>query len=54
MKVTTIPIVIGTFKTIPKTLVKGLAELSIEGRVKAIQTTALLRSVKILRRVLET
>ena len=35
-------------------LVKGLEDLEIIGRVKTIQTTALLRSARILRRVLET
>ena len=54
MKVTVIPIVIGALGTIPKGLVKGLKELEIEGRAETIQTTALLRSTRILRRVLET
>ena len=38
--------------TIPKSLVKGLEKLKIKW-VKAIQTTAFLRSTRILRRVLE-
>ena len=54
MKVTVIPVVIGALRTIPKGLVKGLKNLEIRGRVETIQTTVLLRSVRILRRVLET
>ena len=38
-----IPIVIGALGTITKYLVRGLDELEIRGRIKAIQTTALLR-----------
>ena len=54
MKVTIIPIVIGTFGTDTEGLVKGLKDLEIWGQVETIQTTALLRSTWILRRVLET
>ena len=54
MKVMVIPIVIGALGTIPKRLVKGLEELEIKGHVEIIQTTALLRSARILRRVLGT
>ena len=54
MKVTIIPIVIGAFGAVTKGLLKGLEDLETEGRVKAIQTTALLRMARILRRVLET
>ena len=54
LKVTIIPIVIGAFSTVTKGLVAGLEELEITGRAKNIQTTALLRSARILRRVLET
>ena len=53
MKVTVLPIVIGVLGTIPKGLVKGLEDVEI-GLVVTIQTTALLRSIKILRRVIET
>ena len=35
-------------------LVKGLEDLEIKGRVEAIQTAELLKSARILRRVLET
>ena len=54
MKVTIIPIVIGGFGTLTKVLLKGLEDLGVGGRVETIQTTALLRKTKILRRVLET
>ena len=54
MKVTIIPIVIGAFGTITKGLLKGLEDLEVGGRVETIQTTALLETVRILRRVLET
>ena len=54
MKVTMIPIVIGAFGTVSKGLLKGLEYLEVVGRVKIIQTTALLRTARILRRVLET
>ena len=54
MKVTIVPIVIGALGTITKGLLKGLEDLEIGGRVETIQTTALLRTARILRRVLET
>ena len=54
MKVTIIPIVIGALGTVTKGLVQGLEDLEIKGWVKTIQTIALLRSARILRRVLET
>ena len=54
MKVTVIPIVVDALITISKCLVKRLENLEIKGRVETIQTTALLRSARILRRVLET
>ena len=53
MKVTIVPIVIGALGTITKGLLKGLKDLEV-GRVETIQTTALLRAARILRRVLET
>ena len=49
-----IPIIIGTLGTVPKGLIKGLEDLEIKGQMETIQTTALLRSARILRRVLET
>ena len=54
MNVKIIPIVISAFGTITKGLLKGLEELKVGGRVETIQTTALLRTFRILRRVLET
>ena len=54
MKVTIIPIVIGAFGTVTKGLLKGLEDLEVGGQVEATQTTALLRTARILRRVLET
>ncbi len=54
MKVTIIPIIICALGTVTKGLIKGLEDLEIRGRVETIQTTALLRLARILRRVLET
>ena len=54
MKVTIIPIVIGAFGIVIKGLLKGLEDLEVGGRVETIQTTTLLRTARILRRVLET
>ena len=54
MKVTLIQIVIDALGTLTKGFVQGPEGLEITGRVQIIQTTALLRSARILRRVLET
>ena len=54
MKVTIVPIVIGALGAITKGLLKGLEDLEVGGRVETIQMTALLRTARILRRVLET
>ena len=54
MKVTMIPIVVGVLGTVPKSLERRLEELKIKRRIETIQTTALLRLNRILRRVLET
>ena len=54
MKVTIITLVIGAFGTVTKGLLKGLEDLEVGGLVDTIQTTALLRTARILRRVLET
>ena len=51
---TFIPIVDGAFGTVSKGLLKGLENLEIGGRVETIQSTVLLRTARILRRVLET
>ena len=54
MKASIVPIVIGAFDTVTEGLLKGLEDLSVCGRVETIQTTALLKTARILRRVLET
>ena len=54
MKVTIVPIVIGALDKVTKGLSKGLEDLEVGGRVETTQTTALLRTARILRRVLET
>ena len=54
MKVRIIPIVIGAFGTVTKGLLKGLEDSEVGDRVETIQTTALLKTTRILRRVLET
>ena len=54
MKVTIVPIGIGALGTITKGLLKGLEDLEIGRWVETIQTTALLMTARILRRVLET
>ena len=54
MKVTIISVVIDAFGTVTKGLLKGLEDLDVVGRVATIETTALKRTVRILRKVLET
>ena len=49
-----IPIVIGAFGTVTKGLLKDLEDMEVGGRAETIQTTVLLRTARILRRVLET
>ena len=44
MKMTIIPIVIGTFGIITKRLLKGLEDLEVGGQVDTIQTAVLLRT----------
>ena len=53
MMLTEIPIIIGALRTIPKGLVRRQEDLEVGGPVKSIQTTALLGSDRILRRVLK-
>ena len=50
MKVIVIPIAVGTFERFGK----RQEELELRGRIELIQTTTLLRSARILRRVLRT
>ena len=54
MKVTFIPIMIGAFGTVNKGLLKGLEGFEVGCRVETIQTTTLMKTSRILRRVLET
>ena len=54
MRVTVIPIVVGGFGTVSKSSGKKTGGFGIWGRIETILTTTLLRSAKILRRVLET
>ena len=49
MKVTIIPIVIDAFGTVTKGLLKGLEDVEIGERVETIQTTALLKTARILK-----
>ena len=54
MKVTILPIVIGAVGIVTKGLVQELESLEITRWVETVQTSAVLRSARILRRVLET
>ena len=54
MNVSVVPIVIGAFDTVTEGLLKGLEDSEVGGRVETIQTTALLMTARILRRVLDT
>ena len=46
--------VIGAFGTVTKESLKGLDDLEVGGRVETIKMTALSRTARILRRVLDT
>ena len=54
MKVTIIQIVIGAFGIVTKWLLMGLEDLEVGSRVDTTQTTVLLRTARILTRVLES
>ena len=54
MKETIVPIVMDALGTITKGLSKSLEDLEVGGRVETIQMTALVKTARILRRVLET
>ena len=54
IKVTFIPIIIDALGTVTESLLKGRENLEIRGLVETTQTTALLRSARILRRLEET
>ena len=51
---TVIQIAVGDLGTVTKRLVEKIEDLEIRGQVKIIQIAALLRSLRILRRVLKT
>ena len=53
IKMIVIPLMVGALGTAFKNLEKRIGELEIRDRIKTVQTTALQRSAKILRRVLE-
>ena len=53
MKVTIVPIVTSALGIVTKGLLKGLEDSEVGRKVETIQTTALLRTTRILRRVLE-
>ena len=54
MKVTIVPIRIGALGRVTKGLLKGLEDYEVGGRVETIQMTALLKTARILRSVLDT
>ena len=54
MKVSIVPIVISALGTVTEGLLKGLEDLEVSRRVETIQTKALFKTARILRRVLET
>ena len=54
MKMTFITIITGALSAVTEGLIKGREDLEIRGRVEIIQTTKLLRTARILRKVLET
>ena len=54
LRMAIIPIVIGAFETVTKGLLKGMEDMEVGRRVETIQTTTLLKTARILRRVLET
>ena len=54
MKMMLIPIAIITFETVSKSFERGLKKLEIRRRIESMKTTALFRSTRILRKVLES
>ena len=51
LKMSIVPIVIGALGTIPKSLEKHLKELNVEVNISQMQTTVLLNSARIVRKV---
>ena len=54
INVTVILIIVGALGMVPKNLAWKIEELNICERIETVQTPALLKSAKILRKVLET
>ena len=54
MRLKVIPIIVAALGSVSKSLEKGLEELEISERIETIQTTVFLKSIRILKRVLET
>ena len=53
MKTMVIPILIGTFGTVPKDLKKTLENIGIETKIDELQKSVILNTARILRKVLE-
>ena len=53
MKVTMVAVVVGALQTVSKDLERRLRKLKISEKIKTIQSTALLKSARIFRSVLE-
>ena len=51
-KISIVPIVVGAFGTIPKSLKKHLNELNVEVNISQMQTTVLLSITRIIRKLL--
>ena len=54
MKKTVGPIIVDDLDRVTKGLIQGLEDFEIRGRMETIQSTSLLRSARVLRRVRET
>ena len=54
MRVTVKPVVVDVFRTVPKSLEKSLEESEMRIGIETLQIAALLRSARILKRVMET
>ena len=53
MKTMVIPIVIGTFETVPKDLKRSLENIGTETKIDELQKSVILNTARILRKVLE-
>ena len=54
IKVAVTPIVVGILEIVPKVLERRLEEMEIRGRIDTTQTTAQLKSARVLRRIQST